>query len=1418
MARGRFPAAEKHHGAASRASSHEGTAPAQPANEDLLRELRELRGRLDRLESKPSAREGGEGAPHANPQRPPKSKDDDEAAQRQALERAKADKARREEVERLRAAQEGHYIVGLKDGATEEHAEAMSGPEGGGFAIRTDVPTTDFTVGRIIDHTFYYGLAYAPIYAARPSTPWANVGANVNVTTSSDDYQKFIPGVNPESTPWHLDRLDQTTGGMTLDGRFDRGAANGAGVDIYVIDTGVRANHPQLEGRVVPLHDVDSVNFANDCSESLHGTAVASVAAGSTVGAAPNASIFSLKVFERKERSNADSACAAATTDSLVIAGIDAAIAKIQERSATGNKAVVLIALSSTVVSSGTLLKVNPAYTDAFARLRAVDALPVTAAGNQYADACDATPGNSPGAINVGASDQDDYRAGFSNWGSCVDILAPGQNIRAAAIMPMRIDNYRQELRTYFQGNERVDLTYLWNPMEVSLAIVHGTSYAAALVAGTAALYRSANPSTTVSAVETALLGASLSAIDPVGLKGGQNRLLNTQGLNLPGAANVVGPPAYNSTLFHGATEPCSSSVKSLVGLPKDLHRHRFSPSYTMWSSSCAYVTAPLCPILDIGTAPEARSGVYLTRVRIEEERRWHHNIFNIYNYTDITQPEIFVFAGNPAMPSYQKVSYGPYEWRPSLDWSDEKGLYWVLPGTYYVLVQSAPVYRDELQLWSVGRGREGMFRLDVLDNTCPPSNPVTLQSDGTCQYADFPICGRQTLVSTPENSVGLNQSVLFAKGGFSAFVPYPGQAIRDLVLRVNVPLSGAMYIPCAFHQVQDVSTHVFILDNCPSSPQAHVLAGQQCEYYGSGVGLNGPKKLLPGTYYAVYLMRSWNSNAASRTYYNRFALSYSFGAPQEAGSYCLRGISPPASPSCNAAVGAAPLPYCGSRRSSLLGLPSVFGNAGSTAVFELTDLGFSRFAILPPPRLLEAPAILRVGTYVSICSPELDFVPTLYIYLGCPGSQGAERLYQVTGCDTSVTAFHTLPVGTPVYVVIEGVISGDRFGNFTIKVTDPDCDGSSIGAGSGSGSGSGSGGSGSGSGSGTGGSGAPQQCLPYSPPVDYYDIPCPPPMTLSRLAPVRRADAGATFCGAAVPDLKTLLLADWGADVSLWQSEAPGQGLLPAITSYPSNSAWTAAGLPTSHSGVHRLSFNVTNGSGSGPRGACDLELRVVDNDGPFARAGCPAREQELLASAGQCSVPAPNLASDVTFDASCMRPVSGTATAAQSIAPGTPLVLGDTYDVKVFSSAYPAGAACSVRLRVRRAAAPAIAPGAASPAEIAGVVGGSPAPVPVDLSYSFGDACKDHARVCRLAVRAAGDPAVGVAGSLATPDGSSIQLWNQTCAGELRRVHLSPYIRPDSTGAAGTVARTYQVALTCAYGPGLAASVSWSIPVRRP
>eukprot|EP00741_Cyanophora_paradoxa_P022827 tig00021518_g22047.t1 len=418
----------------------------------------------------------------------------------------------------------------------------------------------------------------------------------------------------------------------------------------------------------------------------------------------PNATVFGLKVFPRRDRANPASPCNPATTDGRVIAGIDAAIAKIRERGPSGRKAVVLLALSSILnATAGNSSKVNPAYTDAFARLRAadVDAIPVTAAGNQYGNACDAVPGNSPGAINVGASDQDDYRAGFSNWGSCVHILAPGQNMRAAA----HIDaDY-----VMFYNNDVYNKDYFG---AVNLVVVHGTSYAAALVAGTAALYRGANPAANASVVETAILQAALPGIDGAGLKGGPNRLLNTRALNLPGASNVVGPPFYKSSLFQGASEPCSISIKTLKNLPRDLHRTRYYPRIkNQYSGPIVYI--------EVDTAAASNSGVFLTRVRFEEDRRSLSNIMDVYDFADPNM-QVIVYIGNPALPSFQNAILepteynGPYGAGFALDLpfnpSDGKGQAFVRPGTYYVLVQGSRYASEDLV---------GNFAFRVFDSSC---------------------------------------------------------------------------------------------------------------------------------------------------------------------------------------------------------------------------------------------------------------------------------------------------------------------------------------------------------------------------------------------------------------------------------------------------------------------------------------------------------------------------------------------------------------------------------------------------------------------------------------------------------------------------------------------------------------------------
>eukprot|EP00741_Cyanophora_paradoxa_P006708 tig00001033_g6488.t2 len=276
---------------------------------DVLRQLEELRGQMEHLKDsiasskRPSLDQLQAPPAGASHEQNTPDKTAREAAQRQhALEELARRKARREEVERLRAAQEGHYIVGLKDGATEEHAEAVRGHARAaarrhhGAAHEEHVrirrsfsrALRGFSA-RSVRASFPLPLPPPPpLLAPSRHTSASKLSPAVRAELEGHEHVKFVApdGVRPappsSSSPRRLSSLLMITaraqvvvpaqyaipiapedddGGMTLDGRFDRGSAYGADVDIYVVDTGVGLDpiygnsagpyHPQIADRTV---------------------------------------------------------------------------------------------------------------------------------------------------------------------------------------------------------------------------------------------------------------------------------------------------------------------------------------------------------------------------------------------------------------------------------------------------------------------------------------------------------------------------------------------------------------------------------------------------------------------------------------------------------------------------------------------------------------------------------------------------------------------------------------------------------------------------------------------------------------------------------------------------------------------------------------------------------------------------------------------------------------------------------------------------------------------------------------------------------------------------------------------------------------------------------------------------------------
>ncbi len=267
---------------------------------------------------------------------------------------------------------------------------------------------------------------------------------------------------------WGLDRVDQRN--RPTDGSYTY-ANTASNVHAYIVDTGIRITHTDFGGRATSgFSAINDGQGTNDCNG--HGTHVAGTVGGATWGLAKGVQLVAVRVLD----------CAGSGSNSGVIAGVDWVTAN-----------AIKPAVANMSLGGGASAALDQAVT------RAVDAGIVfaVAAGNETADACGGSPARAPAAITVGSTASSDARSSFSNFGSCVDIMAPGSSIKSTS-----------------------------NGSNTATATLSGTSMASPHVAGAAALYLSANPSASPSAVVNAL-GSNASAV-VTDLRGSPNRLLFT--------------------------------------------------------------------------------------------------------------------------------------------------------------------------------------------------------------------------------------------------------------------------------------------------------------------------------------------------------------------------------------------------------------------------------------------------------------------------------------------------------------------------------------------------------------------------------------------------------------------------------------------------------------------------------------------------------------------------------------------------------------------------------------------------------------------------------------------------------------------------------------------------------------------------
>ncbi|WP_251061637.1 S8 family peptidase [Streptomyces sp. ISL-100] len=351
-------------------------------------------------------------------------------------------------------------------------APAATAVENSWIVVLKDGTTRAADLGVTPKHV--YRSALKGFSATMSTTRAAKLASDPKVAYVEQDTRVRLSETQTNAT-WGLDRVDQRNLPLSTTYTYNTTASN---VSAYIIDTGIRTSHSEFGGRAtVGTDTVGGGQNGQDCQG--HGTHVAGTVGGKTYGVAKAVKLVAVRVLD----------CAGSGTTAGVIAGVDWVTANAQKP-----------AVANMSLGGGA----NTSLDNAVKKSIASGVSYAVAAGNGNilgwpANACNSSPARVPEAITVGATDSSDRRASFSNYGTCLDLFAPG-----------------------------VSVTSAWKDSDTATNTISGTSMAAPHTAGVAALYVSANPTATPAQVRDALVNNATpnKVQDP--RTGSPNRLLHS--------------------------------------------------------------------------------------------------------------------------------------------------------------------------------------------------------------------------------------------------------------------------------------------------------------------------------------------------------------------------------------------------------------------------------------------------------------------------------------------------------------------------------------------------------------------------------------------------------------------------------------------------------------------------------------------------------------------------------------------------------------------------------------------------------------------------------------------------------------------------------------------------------------------------